>query len=120
MVRAAPAKGSDVSNRGVLRARIIFGGLVLFAAIVSWFTTLMMSPHGEVSASGGDHVRSTVVVFIRNSAIGNLILSGLSGWLLFPPRRPHSPRRDWVLIGVIGVIAATSLYQLFWLRSVTG
>lgn len=109
-----------MSNRGVVRARIVVGGLLLFAAIISWFTGLMMSPHGETSVGGVEHVRSTVVVFVRNSAIGNLVLCAVAAWLLFPARRPRWPRRDWVLIGVIGVIASTSLYQLFWLRSVTG
>src|SRR5206468_11383666 len=114
-----PPAGSEVSKHGSVRARSVVGGLLLFAAAISWFLALMMSPHGEATVTG-EHVRSTVVVFVRNSAIGNLILSALAGWLLFPSRRRRSPRRDWFLIGVIGVIAATSLYQLFWLRSVAG
>jgi len=77
-----------------------------------------MSPHGQSVAPGTEHVRTSVVVFLRNSAIGNLVLSALAGWLLFPVRRPRAPRRDWAIIGIIGVIALTSLYQLIWLRSV--
>ena len=94
------------------------GTLLLFAAVIAWGTGLMMSPHGDSYASGTEHVRTTVVVFLRNSAIGNLILCALAGWLLFPARRPRAPRRDWAIIGVIGVIVLASLYQLVWLRSV--
>lgn len=109
-----------MSNRGIVRARIIVGGLLLFAVVISWFTGLMMSPHGDASLAGGDHVRTTVVVFLRNSAIGNLLLCALAGWLLFPARLPRAPKRDWTIVAIIGVVAATSLYQLVWLRSVVG
>ena len=94
------------------------GGLLLFAAIIAWGTALMMSPHGEALAPGIEHVRTTVVIFLRNSAIGTLVLCALAGWLLFPVRRPRSPRRDWAIIGTIAVMVLTSLYQLIWLRSV--
>ena len=73
------------------------GGLLLFAAVIAWCTALMMSPHGESSAAGTEHVRTIVVVFVRNSAIGTLLLCALSGWLLFPARRPRWPARDWAL-----------------------
>ena len=105
-------------NRGIGRARMFMGGLLLFAAAIAWATTLMMSPHGEALAPGTEHVRNTVVVFLRNSAIGNLVLCVLAGWLLFPSRRPRTPRRDWAIISVLGIIVLTSLYQLIWLRSV--
>jgi hypothetical protein len=65
-------------------------------------------------------VRTVIVVFVRNSAIGTLVLSALSGWLLFPSRRPRWPARDWALIGLIALLVLTSLYQLFWLRRMTG
>jgi hypothetical protein len=65
-----------------------------------------------------EHVRTVVVVFLRNSALGTLVLCAVSAWLLFPARRPRWPARDWAIIALIGVIVATSLYQLFWLRSV--
>ena len=94
------------------------GGLLLFAAAIAWATTIMMSPHGETSAPGTEHVRTSIVVFLRNSAIGNLVLCALAGWLLFPARRPRAPRRDWAIIGIIILIVLTSLYQLVWLRSV--
>lgn len=96
------------------------GGLLLFAAVIAWGTALMMSPHGDSSAAGTEHVRTVVVTFLRNSAIGTLVLSAVSAWLLFPPRRPKWPARDWALIGLIGLLVLTSLYQLIWLRSVTG
>jgi drug/metabolite transporter (DMT)-like permease len=94
------------------------GGLLLFAAVIAWFTALMMSPHGQAVVDGTEHVRTTVVVFLRNSAIGTLLLCAVSAWLLFPARRPKWPARDWALIGLIGVMVASSLYQLIWLRSV--
>jgi drug/metabolite transporter (DMT)-like permease len=97
---------------------MFMGGLLLFAAVIAWATALMMSPHGQATAAGTEHVRNTVVIFVRNSAIGTLVLSALSGWLLFPTRRPKAPRRDWAIIGIIGVMVLTSLYQLVWLRSV--
>jgi hypothetical protein len=78
----------------------------------------MMSPHGEVVAEGTEHVRTSVVIFLRNSAIGTLVLSALAGWLLFPARRPRWPARDWAIVAVLAVLVLTSLYQLFWLRSV--
>ena len=118
MVRYPARAGGDVRNRGIGRARMFFGGLILFAAVIAWSTGLMMSPHGEVSAPGTEHVRTSVVIFLRNSAIGNLVLCALAGWLLFPSRRPVAPRRDWAIIGVIAIMVATSLYQLFWMRSV--
>ena len=97
---------------------MFMGGLILFAAVIAWATGLMLSPHGPSSAAGTEHVRTTVVVFLRNSAIGNLVLCALAAWLLFPERRPKAPRRDWAIIGAISVIVLTSLYQLVWLRSV--
>ena len=107
-----------MSNRGIGRARMFMGSLLLLAAVIAWGTGLMMSPHGEALAPGTEHVRTTVVVFLRNSAVGNLVLCALSGWLLFPVRRPKAPRRDWAIIGILAVIVLTSLYQLVWLRSV--
>ncbi len=105
-------------NRGIGRARMFMGGLLLFASVIAWFTALMMSPHGNAVVDGTEHVRTSIVVFIRNSAIGTLILCALSAWLLFPMRRPKWPARDWAIIGIIAVMVATSLYQLIWLRSV--
>ena len=105
-------------NRGIGRARLFMGSLLLFAAVIAWGTSLMMSPHGDVVAEGTEHVRTSVVIFLRNSAVGTLVLSALAGWLLFPPRRPRWPQRDWAIIAVLAVLVLTSLYQLFWLRSV--
>ena len=109
-----------MSNRGIGRARMFMGGLLLFAAIILWATALMMSPHGEIVADGTQHVRTVVVLFVRNSALGTLVLCGLAAWLLFPQRRPRAPRRDWAIIVVLAVMVLTSLYQLIWLRSVVG
>jgi len=99
---------------------MFMGGLLLFAAVIAWGTALMMSPHGDSSAPGTEHVKTVVVVFIRNSAIGTLVLCALSGWLLFPARRPSWPARDWAILALIAVMVATSVYQLIWLRGLSG
>jgi drug/metabolite transporter (DMT)-like permease len=93
------------------------GWLLLFAAMINWAVALLMSPHGEPSASGMEQVRTTVALFQRNSAIGTLILSALSGWLLFPRRRPSKPVKDWVIAGVLAVLVLSSIYQLIWLET---
>lgn len=105
-------------NRGIGRARMFMGGLLLFAAVIAWGTALMMSPHGQSATPGLEHVRNSVVIFLRNSAMGTLVLCALAGWLLFPSRRPKAPRRDRAILTVLAVMVLTSLYQLIWLRSV--
>jgi hypothetical protein len=118
MVRDPPRQGPDVRNRGIGRARLVFGGLILFAAVIAWATALMMSPHSDATvAKGTEHVRNVVVIFIRNSAIGTLLLSALAGWLLFPARRPRTPVRDWTVVAILAVLVLSSLYQLFWVRT---
>ncbi len=106
-----------MNNRGIGRARMFMGGLLLFAAIVAWGTALMMSPHGTAVAEGTEHVRTVVALFLRNSAIGTLILCTIAGWLLFPRRRPRAPRRDWGIAAVLAIMVATSLYQLIWIET---
>jgi hypothetical protein len=98
-----------------MRGRIFFGGLLLFAAVIAWATALGMSPHGESVAEGTEHVRASVVSLLTKSAILTLVLSGLSGWLLFPSRRPSWPLRDYALLAIIAVLVLSSLYELFWL-----
>ena len=93
------------------------GGLLLFAAVIAWFTGFMMSPHAGTSPTGDEQVRTTVAIYLRNSAIGTLILCSLAGWLLFPARRPKWPARDYAILGIIGVMAATSIYDLIWLQT---
>ena len=104
-------------NRGIGRARMFMGALLLLAAIIAWATGLMMSPHGDVVAKGTEHVRTTVVTFMRNGAIGTLVLCGLAAWLLFPARRPKWPARDWALIVVLVILAGSSVYTLVWLQT---
>ena len=106
-----------MSNRGIGRARMFVGALLLFAAVIAWGTSFMMSPHGQTVAQGTEHVRTTVVVFMRNSAIGTLILCALSGWLLFPARRPRWPQRDYAILGIIALLVISSLYDLVWLQT---
>ncbi len=104
-------------NRGITRGRLFLGTLLLVAAVMTWGTALLMSPHGEATATGVETVRTTIVVFLRNSAIGTLVLSALSGWLLFPSRRPQKPMRDWLVAGVLAILVLSSIYQLIWLQT---
>jgi drug/metabolite transporter (DMT)-like permease len=109
--------GADVRNRGIGRGRLFIGGILLFAAVIAWGIGFMMSPHGSAIGNDGDHVRNTVVVFLRNSAIGTLLLCALAGWLLFPARRPRWPARDYAILGLLGIMAASSIYNLIWLQT---
>lgn len=111
MVPIAPRAGADVSNRGIGRGQLFLGTLLLVAAVMTWALALWMSPHGEEQGQ----LRGGVVDYIRNSAIGTLVMSALAAYLLFPARRPVKPVRDWVIRIVIGVMVAVSLYQLAWL-----
>jgi drug/metabolite transporter (DMT)-like permease len=105
-----------VRNRGIARGRLFLGALLLLAAIITWAVGEMMSPHGDVVAKGTEHVKTVVVTYMRNSAIGTLVLSALAAWLLFPARRPKWPARDWALIVVLVLLAGSSLYTLAWLQ----
>ena len=117
MVRHSTRAGADVKNRGIGRARIFVGEFLLLAAIIIWGTALLMSPHGSNNAVGNDYVRMTVASFMNHSALATLMLAGIAGWFLFPARRPRKPLRDWSLIAVIGLLTATSVYQLIWLQT---
>jgi drug/metabolite transporter (DMT)-like permease len=117
MVCDSARPGADVRNRGITRGRMFMGGLLLFAAVILWGISLMMSPHSSATvAEGTEHVRGTVVTFVRNNAIGTLVLSGLAGWLLFPARRPNAPKRDYAILALLTVLIASSVYQLAWLQ----
>ena len=105
-------------NRGIGRGRMFLGTLLLVAAVITWAIGLMMGVHGDVIAKGTEQVSMVAVTFKRNGAIGTLILSGLSAWLLFPARRPKWPARDWALIALLAFLVGSSLYTLFWLYSV--
>jgi hypothetical protein len=93
------------------------GTLLLTAAVITWGLALLMSPHGDPSPAGMEQVRNTIVVFVRNTAIGTLMLSALAGWLLFPLRRPKRPVRDRVIAAILALLVATSVYQLIWLQT---
>ena len=104
-------------NRGIFRGRIFFGELMLVSAFVTWATALLMSPHGEESAAGTEHVREVVAIFLRNSAVGTILLSAFAAWLLFPQRRPKKPWRDYAILAVLAVLVGSSVYQLVWLQT---
>jgi amino acid transporter len=96
---------------------MFMGGLLLFAAVIAWVTVVGMSPHGESAAKGTEYVRDTVVSLLTKAAILTLGMAALSGWLLFPARRPKKPVRDWAIIAVIAALVVSCLYQLIWLRT---
>ena len=102
-------------NRGIVRGRVFFGFLILFATVIAWGTALMMSPHGGPAGNDPDHVRTVVAAFIFKSAVGTLLLCALAAWLLWPLRRAPKPARDWTLLGVFAVLVLTSIYQLIWI-----
>jgi len=106
-----------VRNRGIFRGRIFFGELMLVSAFVTWATALLMSPHGEESAAGTEHIREVVAIFLRNSAVGTILLSAFAAWLLFPQRRPKKPWRDYAILAVLAVLVGSSVYQLVWLQT---
>ena len=107
-------------NRGIGRGRMFVGGFVLFAAVIVWMIGLLMNPHGAPVASGTEHVREAIVVYMRNSLLATLGMAALAAFLLFPGRRPNAPRRDWALGLLIGLLMVTSLYQLYWLMNSVG
>jgi hypothetical protein len=96
---------------------MFMGGLLLFAAVIAWVTVVGISPHGTTAAEGTEHVRGTVVSLLTKAAILTLALAALSGWLLFPARRPRKPVRDWAIIAVLAALVLSCLYQLIWLRT---
>lgn len=106
-----------MKNRGIGRGRLFVGGFILFAAVIIWAIGLLISPHGESAAGGTEYVRDAVVVYLRNSALATLGLAALAAFLLFPQRRPRWPARDWTIGLLIAFVAATSLYQLVWLKT---
>jgi len=93
------------------------GGFLLFAAVIVWGTGILTSPHGESIAPGTEHVKTVVVIYLRNVALATIFLSALSAFLLFPARRPRAPKRDWAIGLLIVLLIATSLYELVWLKT---
>ena len=104
-------------NRGFGHARRFVGGFLLFAAVIVWGISLLMSPRGTGAAQGTEYVREVVVVYLRNSALATIGLAVLSAFLLFPARRPRWPARDWAIGLLIALLMLTSIYQLVWLRT---
>lgn len=117
MVCDPSGEGADVRNRGIVRGRVFFGFLILFAAMIAWFIGLTMSPHGTPAADGTEPVRTVIAAFLVKSAIGTLILCALAAWLLLPLRRATAPRRNWAILAVFAVLVTTSIYQLIWIQT---
>ena len=93
------------------------GSLLLVAAVINWLVGLMMSPHGQTVAKGTEHVRTPVVSVIQGGAVVTILLTALAAWLLFPPRRPKWPARDYALIALFVILVGSSLYTLVWLHT---
>ena len=104
-----------MSNRGFGRARLFVGGFLLAGAAIAWLTGFLTSPHGDSVAEGTEHVRSVVVIYLRNVALATIFLAAVSAWLLFPARRPRAPWRDGAIGALIVFLIVASLYQLYWL-----
>jgi hypothetical protein len=96
---------------------MFMGSLLLVAAVINWLVGLMMSPHGETVAKGTQHVRTPVVSVIQGGAVVTILLTALAAWLLFPPRRPKWPARDYALIALFVILVGSSLYTLVWLHT---
>ena len=105
-----------MTDRRAGRGRLFLGSILLLGAVAACITGLFIDPFEESTASGAEHVRSTVVIFMRNSAIATLLLVGLSCLLHFPRPRLRNPVRDRILIGIAAMLTAISLYRLIWLE----
>ena len=116
MVRDPAGQGGNVTDRRAGRGRLFLGSILLLGAAAACITGLFIDPLEESTTSGAEHVRSSVVIFMRNSAIATLLLVGLSCLLLFPRPRLRNPVRDRILIGVAAILAAISVYRLVWLE----
>lgn len=104
----------QVRNRGILRGRFFLGAVLILAALITWVIGLTMSPHGDTVAKGTEYLRTSIITFKRNGAIGTLLLCAVAAWLLFPRRRPKWPLRDWALAVVLAFLGASSIYTLGW------
>ena len=105
-----------MTDRRAGRGRLFLGSILLLGAVAACITGLFIDPLEESTASGADHVRSSVVIFMRNSAIATLLLVVLSCLLLFPRPRLRNPVRDRILIGIAAILAGISVYRLVWLQ----
>ena len=111
-----PSVKTILNPKTIIRARLLLGALLLFAAVLTWGIGLSLSAQSKAVVAGTEHVRSTVVIFKRNSAIGTLFLTALAGWMLFPRLRPRRPVRDWAVILLLALLAGSSTYTLLTYR----
>jgi uncharacterized BrkB/YihY/UPF0761 family membrane protein len=120
MVRDQASTGGNVTDRRAGRGRLFLGSVLLLGAVAACVTGLFINPIEEGTSSGLEHVRTSVVIFMRNSAIATLVLVALASLLLFPRPRLRHPLRDRLLIGVAAALAAFSIYRLIWLQTTVG
>jgi uncharacterized BrkB/YihY/UPF0761 family membrane protein len=120
MVRHQAGTGRNVTDRRAGRGRLFLGSVLLLGAVAACLTGLFTNPTVEGARSGIEHVRASVVIFMRNSAIATLVLVALASVLLFPRPRLRHPLRDRLMMGVAAALAAFSVYRLVWLQSLGG
>ena len=101
-----------MTDRRTGRGRLFLGSILLTGAVAACITGLFNNPVDEVAATGADHVRETVVLFMRNSAVATLMLVALAYPLLFTRPRLRHPTRDMILVGVSVVLIVVSVYRL--------
>jgi hypothetical protein len=106
-----------VTDQRAGRGRLFLGAILMAGAVVAAMTGLFISPVDQTTASGTDHIRDTVVIFMRNSAFATLVLVALACLLLFPRPRLRNPVRDRILIGVAALLVGMSLYRRLWLET---
>ena len=109
-----------MSDKRAGRGRLFLGSVLLLGAVAACLTGLFTNPIEEGTSPGVEHVRASVVILMRNSAIATLMLVALACVLLFPRPRLRHPLRDRVLIGVAAALTAFSVYRLVWLTTVGG
>ena len=54
------------------------GGFLLFAAVIVWGSGVLTSPHGDSIAPGTEHVKTVVVIYLRNVALATIFLAAVS------------------------------------------
>ena len=107
-----------MNDGDIRKIRLWLGFAVLCAALLVWAIVIMMSPHSESgTVDGVRHVQASAALFARNAALGTLVLVLVASALLFWRRRPERRALDMIALAVIGLLAATSFYQLLWIET---
>lgn len=106
-----------MTDEEIGQTRRITGYVLLGSAALVWLTAMMMSPHGDASATGVVYVKASVAVFARNASLGILLLVMLAALALFWRRKPRRNAADLIPIVLMALLAASSFYQLVWIET---